>query len=176
MKAKHHILSRVEKEDKYFRLHMGSEVRSLEELRDSLKTMSRETFEHHVTNDRNDFASWVGDVLKDYSLSAKLNKLKSREAILGEVSRRIHWLDKQLDYKAIANEAYSKAKDFTIGTLKFLENRRETREKIIDHVYNAHKKWSRSCPHADMFCMLKHFLMGAAVGVVIGLFVARIVG
>ena len=32
------------KEDKYFKLHMGTELKSLEELKDALKTMSDETF------------------------------------------------------------------------------------------------------------------------------------
>lgn len=52
-----------------FKLVKGGELKNLEEMLGSLKNMDHETFSHHVTSDRNDFANWIKDVVKDGELS-----------------------------------------------------------------------------------------------------------
>jgi hypothetical protein len=68
--------------ERYFFLHGGGELKSLEELFVELQTMEHETFSHHVTSDRNDFALWVRDVMGDKYLAKNLALAKSRDEML----------------------------------------------------------------------------------------------
>jgi len=113
---KKHPLQDVETE-KYFKLHMGDELKSLEELRDALKTMSDDTFRHHVTKDRNDFANWVKDVIKDIRLADDLQHIKTRETALQRVKDRIHWLEEELHSSIPYLNMHSHIKQFLAGAL-----------------------------------------------------------
>lgn len=44
-----------------FHLSDGRVLEDLKQLRDALRVMPEEVYEHHVNDDRNDFANWVGD-------------------------------------------------------------------------------------------------------------------
>lgn len=60
----------------------GKKARSLLELRSILSEMDVKEFNHHVTSHKNDFASWIKDILhKDY-LAEKLMKVDSKKDIL----------------------------------------------------------------------------------------------
>lgn len=52
-----------------FKLVSGGELKNLNELLTALKNMDVKTFSHHVNDDKNDFANWVRDVLKDEELA-----------------------------------------------------------------------------------------------------------
>lgn len=67
--------------EKIFRLHDGKEMRSLSDLRQALAQMERETFTHHVNEQRNDFSIWVDDALELHSTAAKLAGVRSIEAM-----------------------------------------------------------------------------------------------
>ena len=56
----------------------GIEIKSVQELADALEIMSDESYNHHVTDTRNDFATWVKEVLHDDELSARLKSAKDR--------------------------------------------------------------------------------------------------
>lgn len=105
------------KEDKYFKLHMGTELKSLEELKDALKTMSDETFNYHVTSERNDFAGWIRDVMKDKRLADDLEKIKTKEEALQRVSDRIRWLREELSSSAPYLHMTSRIKEYVFGAL-----------------------------------------------------------
>jgi vacuolar-type H+-ATPase subunit I/STV1 len=62
----------------FFWAHNGQQVRNLVQLKDALETMSNETFQYHVTSERNDFSNWVRDVIKDEMLAQKLAEVRSR--------------------------------------------------------------------------------------------------
>jgi hypothetical protein len=65
----------------YFRLVNGQELKSLNDLRKALSYMSDDEFNHHVNQERNDFATWVRDALKNHELYEKLISLKSRKEL-----------------------------------------------------------------------------------------------
>ncbi|NQV09394.1 hypothetical protein HQ529_06090 [Candidatus Woesearchaeota archaeon] len=92
---KKHPLQDVEREE-YFKLHMGNEVKSLEELRDALKTMSKSTFNYHIKEGKNDFADWVKDIIKDDRLAEDLKYMRTKEKILQRTEDRIDWLHEEL--------------------------------------------------------------------------------
>jgi hypothetical protein len=64
-------------------------LRNLKELAESLSSMSDETYAYHVNAEKNDFASWVQDVLADKKLSAELKKSKNRAAAVKKVEARL---------------------------------------------------------------------------------------
>ena len=62
---------------KYFFLHEGGELKSLEELYIELQTMEPRVFEHHVNEERNDFANWIRDVMDDRYLAHNSRPLRA---------------------------------------------------------------------------------------------------
>jgi hypothetical protein len=64
---------------KYFFLHGGGELKSLEELFVELQTMDHGVFSHHVTPERHDFATWVKDVMGDRMLAKNMTYARTKE-------------------------------------------------------------------------------------------------
>ncbi|MBI2548588.1 hypothetical protein HYW21_04525 [Candidatus Woesearchaeota archaeon] len=88
------ILQPIEDSHQYFRLHMGHELRSLEELDDALAAMPDEMFYHHVNNEKNDFYEWVKWVIQDEELAEQIRNIQRREDMMLVVEQRIIWLQK----------------------------------------------------------------------------------
>lgn len=72
-----------------FWVNGNGSLRNLKELAESLKTMSEETFAYHVNVEKNDFASWVKEVLLDSKLATDLKKAKTQSAALKKVEARL---------------------------------------------------------------------------------------
>lgn len=64
-------------------------LRNLKELAESLSSMSDETFAYHVNAEKNDFASWVKEVLLDSKLALDLKRSKTKAAALKKVEARL---------------------------------------------------------------------------------------
>lgn len=64
-------------------------LRNLKELAESLKGMSEETYAYHVNAEKNDFASWVKEVLLDGKLALDLKRAKTQAAALKKVEVRL---------------------------------------------------------------------------------------
>jgi len=60
----------------------GQILKNVAELRTALKKMSRETFRHHVNEEKNDFANWIGEVFGDAELAENVRKAASKAAII----------------------------------------------------------------------------------------------
>jgi len=77
----------------YFIAIDGSSLKSIRDFADALKHMSDDTFYYHVTDLKNDFASWVKDVFKDAELAEKLVLARTREkheiALLRHMLKRL---------------------------------------------------------------------------------------
>lgn len=74
----------------------GRVLRNLRELGDELKTMQDETYNYHANGEKNDFANWVQDVVKDTALANSLRKAPNREQAVKAVISRIVTLTKRL--------------------------------------------------------------------------------
>jgi hypothetical protein len=61
----------------------------LPELADAFEVMSEESFNHHVSDKKNDFATWVQDILHDNILSERLRGIKDRQKALQIVKQRM---------------------------------------------------------------------------------------
>jgi len=67
---------------KFFYMHDGKILKSVFDLANALKTIDISTFHHHVTDNRNDFASWVGSVFGDAVLAERIRSIKQKEELL----------------------------------------------------------------------------------------------
>lgn len=75
--------------DLCFWINNGPVVKNLRELRDALLNINEESFKFHVNKEKNDFAAWVKDVLKDEPLSKRLLKVKTLKAFVKAVEDRL---------------------------------------------------------------------------------------
>jgi hypothetical protein len=79
-------------EDKRFWCSDGRVLKNLSELQSALNDMTAETFRHHSSEGRNDFANWVRDVISDEKLSNDLRKSSTPIQAAKWVASRIAWL------------------------------------------------------------------------------------
>ncbi len=63
----------------YFVIHNGPTLKDLWDLEYYLGTMTKKQFDHHTADGRNDFASWVRDVLKEGEIAYELEKVRGRK-------------------------------------------------------------------------------------------------
>ncbi len=80
--------------DNCFWLFKGGTIHRLQDLPQLLQKMSPEIFLHHVNKEKNDFARWISDIIKDKDLAARIYKLKSKTAIARAVATRVNELKK----------------------------------------------------------------------------------
>lgn len=65
-----------------FYFNNGLIASNLRELYNILSIISDDVFYYHVNSEKNDFANWIRDVLKNYGLADKIYGLKTRSEIL----------------------------------------------------------------------------------------------
>jgi hypothetical protein len=82
-------------EEFIFRCQNGHTMRNMRELAGELKTMSEETYSFHANTQKNDFATWVRDIIKDEWLAMNLQKAKNRGQAARMVADRIITLSKR---------------------------------------------------------------------------------
>ncbi len=102
------------KKENAFNVHEGNSIHSLYDLAETLKSMPTESFKHHVSETKNDFASWVRDVFEDSVLAARLSSRKTRTAMENAVRARI----KELEHELMP--AHASKKIFSRGIIDFL--------------------------------------------------------
>jgi hypothetical protein len=79
-------------EEKAFWCYGGEVFKNLQELASALEQMSEESFQHHVTEHKNDFSNWVRDVFGDTTLASQLRKATTKSSTASKVKARIKWL------------------------------------------------------------------------------------
>ncbi len=82
----HKLLSNVPS-DNSFRTSEGVIVKNLHELESTLNHMTDLVFEHHVNDEKNDFKSWIYDVVQDEQLAESLSKAKTKKNLLTIIVR-----------------------------------------------------------------------------------------
>jgi hypothetical protein len=79
-------------DEKHFWCQDGKVAKNLKELEEALNGMGDETFHYHSGGGRNDFSSWIRDVVGDNKLANDLSKAKSRTQASKAVAQRISFL------------------------------------------------------------------------------------
>jgi hypothetical protein len=83
------LLSKVPAEYVFW-CNNGNTFSDLEELAAGLKAMSDETYDYHCNPDKQDFANWVRDIVKDDVLAADLamaaNRIQAAECAAARIA------------------------------------------------------------------------------------------
>jgi hypothetical protein len=87
----HRVLRHVSDEKRFY-CHDGKILNNIYELKIALEAMSAHCYNHHVTEEKNDFARWVREVLVDDKLSNDLVKCPDNKEATRTVAERIIWL------------------------------------------------------------------------------------
>ncbi len=67
--------------DQRFWIFNGPVLETIMDLRDALVAITDEQFNHHVTLEKNDFASWVENVILEPALAKKMRSYRTRKSI-----------------------------------------------------------------------------------------------
>lgn len=73
--------------DKWFVLNDGRKLRTIDELKESLKVMENNIFSHHVNQDKNDFYSWILHVFNDAKLAEKIMSAKTKDELVNVLEK-----------------------------------------------------------------------------------------
>jgi hypothetical protein len=100
-----------------FRLNDGREIRNLYDLGMHLAAMDDSTFSHHVNDERNDFRSWVFQIVKDDKLADRFSKAKTRQKMAKMVEKRVKELEMEKKHheKVVEHGFKWGVKEFSIG-------------------------------------------------------------
>jgi hypothetical protein len=83
-------------EQSAFFCHNGEQYLSLRQLQRGLVQMSENAFKHHVNAEKNDFATWIRDVIGDSALARDLSETQSQGTALRRVSQRVALLESRV--------------------------------------------------------------------------------
>ncbi|MBW2999770.1 hypothetical protein KY339_03785 [Candidatus Woesearchaeota archaeon] len=72
-----------------FFVNDGSKINSMHQLAMALEKMNEETFNFHSNEQKNDFSSWVNDVMGEKKLADRLLKAKGKQEAQIEVLKHI---------------------------------------------------------------------------------------
>ena len=75
--------------------HDGKPLKNMAELEMALKQMTEGTFRYHLNQTKNDFSTWVRDVIGDEELASDLQDSSTRAQAARYVSNRISQIKRQ---------------------------------------------------------------------------------
>jgi len=87
--------------DETFKASTGTEIKNLKELIHLLDGISPHSFEHHVNDEKNDFAAWIRHSVSDNELAELLESTTDFDKTKQIVSDRIQLLEKRIEVKKI---------------------------------------------------------------------------
>ncbi|MEK6974174.1 MAG: hypothetical protein AABW41_02995 [Nanoarchaeota archaeon] len=67
----------------------GAVLRNVEDLALNIGAMSNEQYSHHVNYEKNDFSSWLREVVKDEILAKDIMHARNKESAVKKVRERI---------------------------------------------------------------------------------------
>lgn len=80
---------------KEFHFCNGIHAKNLDELSAALKNIDDTAYQYHANNEKNDFSSWINDVIGDKELADSL-KMKNKEESIKILGERINYLKSQI--------------------------------------------------------------------------------
>jgi len=128
--------------EKYFCMYNGIIIKNLRELIDALEIMDEETFAHHVNSEKNDFSSWVENVIKDKHLSEKLRNAKTREEMINIVeTQKIHIEDGSLNIQQLKPADYFRLSNGVVirSIYELSDALKAMNEETFSHHVNSEK-------------------------------------
>ncbi len=90
-----------------FWLSDGRVIKNLNELAKALRTMGHQTFNYHANREKNDFSTWVRDIVGDASLAEKMKNIRNRDEMAATIEAKnleIRQKKKQKEQKELAEK------------------------------------------------------------------------
>ncbi len=129
-----------------------------EELLKEIKDLTNEEFKHHVNQEKNDFANYVKDVLKDEKLAMALKKTTSKKKTEELLRNKKTTSKKKPRQKSKTERKENKAEQAKNEKKEeYLERRLPTRQ--VSYINTE----------TPQTFILKEFLLGALFGLLLGL-------
>ena len=94
-------------------------MKNLQELLAALRTMHTSIFEQHVNAGKNDFASWIEDILKDTELAFELRHIKTRGETIKAIEAALRPKTKPQETEPRERESGLMGKHNLVGLGKF---------------------------------------------------------
>ena len=92
-----------------FWLCTNENLRSLNDISDALQKATDDVFRYHVNRDKNDFETWIRDIIKDKDLAREIARVKTRDTLIRKITERVDELDSILS-KSKTGKARAKTK------------------------------------------------------------------
>ncbi|MBU0666652.1 MAG: hypothetical protein ABIC91_06255 [Nanoarchaeota archaeon] len=107
-------------EHEHFYFVHGKKAETIIDFKNAIKDMSDKEFKHHVNKQKNDFAKWILEVLKEESLAKAISYCHSKEDVLKAIKE--YELDLSFKYpleQLEASEEFKRflAKEFIYGMI-----------------------------------------------------------
>ena len=80
----------------FFYVCDGAVLKNLEELLAYITTAKPEVYQYHVTPEKNDFCSWIKDIVQDATLAKDLAKAKNQKAAVTVLKSRVKFLKSKM--------------------------------------------------------------------------------
>lgn len=80
--------------EKAFWVNNGPVLKSIIEMTGAMKKLSPVQFAHHVNKEKNDFAKWVEEVIRDSELAKLVRLAKTKEDMAKAITTRLKQLQK----------------------------------------------------------------------------------
>ena len=82
-------------DDRCFWVNNGPVLRNLAQLAKAISSMSNDTFSYHANNNKNDFSSWINDVVGYKKLAGEMASSKNRASALKKLMENLNYLKKR---------------------------------------------------------------------------------
>ncbi|MBU2612598.1 MAG: hypothetical protein KKB62_02655 [Nanoarchaeota archaeon] len=94
-------MEEIKEPSEYFYARNGAVLKNLGELLEVLRTIDNDTFEHHFNENKNDFANWTENALKEPKIAKKMYAAKARDELYGIVEKALKMKVEKKGEKAI---------------------------------------------------------------------------
>jgi len=155
----------------YFYLKDGQVIKDLEDLLFALETMSDDVFSHHVNAERNDFANWIKDVIKNKDLAREIVWLKDKASIIDMIKKSMKHEKEQEDL--LLRKVLDKTNIIArIEEIISKEQEIELREAKIQEIEESIEKKIDSRKAGEIRFSVKAFVSGVLSGMLLGIIAA----
>ncbi len=141
----------------------GKKAHNLKDLYEAIKKMDASKFSHHVDSENNDFANWVEFVYKNSEVAKDLRQVTDKKKILEIIGAQIGKYQAQ----TIVEEKPADKKQLHEEPAKVDGPSQVIKSHDGEHVHTI------STEAAHKF-VLREFLYGAALGLIVGFILAAI--
>lgn len=112
-----------------FWLCTNQNLRSLNTLANSLEDVNDDVFRYHVNKYKNDFSTWVRDVIGDSDFAREISRIKTKDTLVRKVNEKVNESRKAVSkYQKIAKKRKKAIKKKLMKRRKIKKKRKPKRK------------------------------------------------